>query len=130
MSNRNYWLDLFTWKTWQEFLKAGGDVSGFRENRWKTVQRIKPGDYLLCYLTGVSRWIGVLEVVSEPFKDDSQIWEDDTFPSRINVKIINDLEPETAVPVLDLKDKLSIFQNIKNPNSWGMLFRGSPKKLS
>ena len=24
-------------------------------------------DYLLCHLTGISRWIGVLEVVSEPF---------------------------------------------------------------
>jgi hypothetical protein len=130
LSKRNYWLDLFTWKTWQEFLKAGGDVSGFRENRWKTVQKIKPGDYLLCYLTGISRWIGVLEVISEPFKDDTHIWEYDTFPCRLNVKIINELKPKTAVPVLDLKDRLSIFQNIKNPNSWGMLFRGSPKKLS
>lgn len=129
MPNRSYWLNLFTWKTWKEFLKAGGDVSGFRENRWKTVQRMNPGDYLLCYLTGVSRWIGVLEVVSEPFKDNSEIWDDDTFPSRIKVKIINELELLTAVPVLDLKDKLSIFQNLKNPNSWGMLFRGSPRKL-
>lgn len=129
MSNKNYWLDLFTWKTWQEFLKSGGKVSGFRENRWKTVQKIKPGDYLLCYLTGVSRWIGVLEVVSEAFKDDTHIWEYDTFPCRLNVKIISALEPETAVPVLDLKDRLLMFQNIKNPNSWGMLFRGSPKKL-
>ena len=127
---KQYWLDLFTWKTWQEFLKAGGEVSGFRENRWKTVQRIKPGDYLLCYLTGVSRWIGILEVTSEAFKDDSQIWEVDAFPSRVKVRLINKLEPETAVPVLDLKEKLSIFDNLKNPNSWGMLFRGSPKKLS
>lgn len=53
--SRSYWLDLFTWETWQEFLKSGGNVSGFRESRWKTVQRFKPGDYLLCYLTGVSR---------------------------------------------------------------------------
>ena len=129
--SRNYWVDLFTWRTWQEFLKAGGDVSGFRESRWKTVQRIKPGDYLLCYLTGVSRWIGILEVTSEAFKDDSTIWEyDGVFPSRLRVKLINQLEPETAVPVLELRDKLSLFQNIKNPNSWGMLFRGSPKKLS
>ncbi len=112
-------------------MKAGGDVSGFRESRWKTVQRIKPGDYLLCYLTGVSRWIGILEVTSEAFKDDSTIWEyDGVFPSRLRVKLINQLEPETAVPVLELRDKLSLFQNIKNPNSWGMLFRGSPKKLS
>ena len=77
-------------------MKAGGDVSGFRESRWKTVQRIKPGDYLLCYLTGVSRWIGILEVTSEAFKDDSTIWEyDGVFPSRLRVKLINQLEPET-----------------------------------
>jgi hypothetical protein len=54
-------LDLFTGTTWEEFLAAGGEVSGFRERRWKTVQQMKPGDYLLCYLTGISRWIGVLE---------------------------------------------------------------------
>jgi hypothetical protein len=28
--DRNYWLDLFTAKTWREFLDAGGEVSGFR----------------------------------------------------------------------------------------------------
>jgi EVE domain len=66
---RSYWLDLFTGTTWEEFLAAGGEDSGFRERRWKTLQQMKPGDYLLCYLTGISRWIGVLEVVSEPFKD-------------------------------------------------------------
>jgi predicted RNA-binding protein len=67
----SYWLDLFTGKTWQEFHNAGAKGSGFRESRWRTVQRLKPGDYLLCYLTGVSRFIGVLEVTSEPFKDSS-----------------------------------------------------------
>jgi hypothetical protein len=42
---RTYWLDLFTGKTWDEFLKAGGRVTGFRERRWKTLQRMKAGDY-------------------------------------------------------------------------------------
>jgi hypothetical protein len=46
---QSYWLDLFTGTTWEEFLAAGGEVSGFRERRWKTVQQMKPGDYLLCY---------------------------------------------------------------------------------
>jgi hypothetical protein len=65
---RTYWLDLFTGKTWDEFLKAGGRVTGFRERRWKTLQRMKAGDYLLCYLTGISRFVGVLEVTGEPFR--------------------------------------------------------------
>jgi hypothetical protein len=34
---QTYWLDLFTVQTWKEFLDHGGDVTGFREKRWKTV---------------------------------------------------------------------------------------------
>ena len=74
MTNRSYWLDLFTGATWDEFRKAGSNISGFRKSRWKSVQKIKPGDYLLCYLTGVSRFTGALEVTSKPFQDDSPIW--------------------------------------------------------
>jgi predicted RNA-binding protein len=125
---RNYWLDLFTWKTWREFLESGGEVSGFREGRWKTVQRIKPGDYLLCYLTGIGRWIGILEVTSEPYQDNSPIWKDEIFPSRVRVKVIAQLLPETAVPVRELKDCLSVFQNLKSPFAWTGHFRGSPAK--
>jgi hypothetical protein len=126
--SRSYWLDLFTGKTWQEFLDAGAKVSGFREGRWKTVQRIKPGDYLLCYLTGVSRFIGVLEVMSDPFKDTAPIWKDEVFPCRVEVKEFVSLTPEAAVPIHHLKDQLSIFQNLSSPNAWTGHVRGSPAK--
>ena len=128
MSTRTYWLDLFSGTTWQEFLDAGADVTGFREGRWKTVQQMKPGDYLLCYLTGVSRWIGVLEVVSEAFKDDTPIWKDSAFPCRVHVKPVVCLTPETAVPIFDLRDKLSIFENMSSPFAWTGNLRGSPSK--
>src|SRR5437588_7416217 len=105
MSTRSYWLDLFSWSTWQQFFDAGAEVSGFRENRWKTVQQMKPGDYLLCYLTGVSRWIGVLEMTGKPFRDSSPLWKEDAFPSRVPVRVVSKLTPETAVPVIDLKDQ-------------------------
>ena len=65
MSSRAYWLDLFTGATWREFLDVGAQVTGFRSTRRTTVRQIKEGDYLLCYLTGVSRFIGMLEVVYE-----------------------------------------------------------------
>ena len=126
---RNYWLDLFTGTTWAEFQKAGSSVSGFRESRWKTVQRISPGDYLVCYLTGVSRFIGILEVTSEPYKtDEHDIWEDDVFPCRMRVKPIVELDPETAIPVHELRHQLSFFQNLKSPHAWTGHFRSSPAR--
>jgi hypothetical protein len=127
-SHRTYWLDLFTGATWEQFLAAGGGVSGFRETRCKTVFRMKPGDYLLCYLTGVSRWIGVLELTGEPSTSDEPLWKDEDFPCRVPVRIVHALRPETAVPVLDLRDRLSVFSGLKNPNLWSGAFRGSPAR--
>lgn len=129
MKQPSYWLDLFTFKTWEEFNAAGARVSGFREKRWKTVQHVKPGDYLLCYLTGISRFIGLLEVQSEAYKDESAIWGEELFPSRLKVKSLLQLTPETGVPILDLKDRLTIFKNLdSSPNSWTGFVRGSPSK--
>src|SRR5215208_1584502 len=125
---RSYWLDLFTGTTWQEFLHAGATVSGFRERRWKTLQQVKPGDYFLCYLTGVSRFIGVLEVTSEPYWDETPIWKDEVFPCRVEVEPIATLAPETAVPIFELREQLTIFQNLKSPNAWTGRVRGSPAR--
>jgi predicted RNA-binding protein len=128
MTKRNYWLDLFTGATWNEFKAAGAQVSGFRESRRATVQRIKPGDYLLCYLTGVSRFIGVLEVTDLPYRDNRPIWKDEDFPCRLKVRLVAELTPGTAVPVLELRDKLSFLQNLSTPNAWTGRFRASPVK--
>jgi hypothetical protein len=128
MSEHNYWLDLFTGVTWEEFIAAGGNTSGFRESRWSAVQKIRPGDYLLCYLTGISRFIGVLEATSAAFRDTSPIWQDDDFPCRINVKPIVKLSPSTAVPLVELRDRLSMFREMKSPIAWTGHFRGSPAK--
>ena len=128
MANRTYWLNLFTGTTWQEFLDAGASISGFREGRWRTVQQIKPGDYLLCYMTGISRWIGVLEVVSEPYQDTEPLWKDDVFPCRLRVKPVVTLTPETAVPILSMRDQLSIFSADTSPYAWTGHLRASPTR--
>lgn len=128
MGKPTFWLDLFTGKTWHEFVEAGASVNGFRESRWATVKRISPGDYLLCYLTGVSRFIGMLEVISEPYKDTSPIWQDEEFPCRLKTQVVVALTPETAVPISHLKEQLSIFQHLTSPHAWTGRVRGSPSR--
>jgi hypothetical protein len=125
---RTYWLDLFTVETWNEFQDHGSDVSGFSDKRWATVQRMKPGDHLLCYLTRVSRWVGVLEVVGEPFYDQERIWSSAVYPSRVPVRPVLQLAPEHGVPVLNLREELTVFRDLDNPNRWQGPFRGSPNR--
>jgi predicted RNA-binding protein len=125
---RAYWIDLFTVETWKEFQDHGSDVSGFSEKRWVTVQRMKPTDYLLCYLTRVSRWVGLLEVVGEPYFDEEPIWSSSVYPSRVPVRPVIQLAPEHGVPVLNMRDELTAFRGLDNPNHWQGPFRGSPNK--
>jgi hypothetical protein len=106
----SFWLDLFTWETWNEFLKHGGKVSGFRESRWSTVQKVASGDILLCYLTGVSRFIGALEVVGEPFQDKTPVWHSDVFPARLPVKVTS-----VYSGLLRMADLIAMQPNINIP---------------
>jgi hypothetical protein len=50
-----YWLHLFTGTTWDEFHASGARVTGFRKRMRSNAKRVKLGDVLLCYLTGVMR---------------------------------------------------------------------------
>ena len=111
---QHYFLAVFTPETWEEFLVAGGDVMGFKEGQWGSVQKLGPGDYLLCYLTGVSRLVGALEVTSTPYLDPTPIWTGDPYPSRVRVQEVVRLDPEDAIPIESLRDRLSIFKNPDN----------------
>jgi len=54
----SYWLDLFTGTSWDEFKKHGAKTSGFSHRMRKSVAAMQRGDILLCYMTGVMRWVG------------------------------------------------------------------------
>ena len=125
-----YWLDLFTGTTWTEFQKAGATISGFRPKSWKRAQPVKPGDLFLCYMVSVKRWVGVLEVESGPFKDESSIFAEEVFPIRFKVIPRIMLPAENGVPMELLKGKLSFYQNNMTGKQWSGHVRGSLNKYS
>jgi len=125
-----YWLNLFTGTTWAEFQRAGANLSGFRERNWARASKIKPGDIFLCYLVGVSRWVGLLEIQSERFRDESRVYAEELFPVRFRVKPLVMLTPEHGVPMSDLKGKLSYYPATLKGASWSGHVRNSPTRYS
>ena len=121
----NYWLDLFTGTTWQEFRQAGATVSGFSAKRRTVAQRMKAGDILVCYLTGVMRWVGALEVTGSS-KNADPIWKDQEFPVRFNVNPIIMLEAEHGVPMEQLQGRVKFFASAKDKGKFRGFVRGSP----
>jgi hypothetical protein len=123
-----YWLDLFTGQTWQEFRDYGASVSGFRKRMHNAVERIKPGDILLCYLTGVMRWVGALEVQGRS-GDKKTIWQFDEFPERLDVKPLVLLAPEHGVPMEELEAKVDFYRSRADRPGFNGFLRMSPNRF-
>jgi hypothetical protein len=126
-----HWLNLFSVETWLEAARHGFAVTGFSPKRWELVQRIRPGDLMVCYLTGLSTYVGLLRVNGPAFKDEAPIWSTSVFPSRLPVTPEVLLRPDAGIPVRDLASELSFFQNMPHPysNAWTGHFRGSPNRI-
>ena len=120
-----YWLDLFTGMTWDEFQTSGANVSGFSNRMRRNVERIAVGDVLLCYMTGVMRWVGALEVLG-PSQDKNRIWKDAEFPARLAVKPVVMLSPENGVPMSEIEGRVSFFEGKADRGKFKGFIRMSP----
>lgn len=127
-SPKTYWLNLFTGTTWKEFRAAGATISGFRASRQKLAAKIQPGDVFLCYLTGVMRWVGAVEVRG-PSQEKHAIWSQMSFPVQFEVKPLILLDPETGVPMAHLKGLTSFYVNDQDAGKFKAFLRGSPNRF-
>lgn len=98
-----FFLSLFTPETWEAFQAHGATVSGFRHRQRRIAcERVHQGDTFLCYLVGLSRWCGVLEIISEAYEDDTPIFEDpDPFTWRFKVTPLVCLDVQRAIPIFE-----------------------------
>lgn len=118
-----YYTDLFSPETYEAFSHSNRDISGFQVSQRGQASAIHPGDRLVCYMTRVSRWVGVLEVVSECFENDTPIFypEEDPFVVRFRVRPIMWLGRDKAVPIREDRvwSALSFTRDLpKDSNAW------------
>lgn len=96
-----YFLNLFSPETYETFLHSKRNISGFRIRQENAAGKIHPGDKFICYLTKLSRWIAVLEVMGDYFVDETPIYypENDPFVVRFEVVPVVCLEKELTIPI-------------------------------
>ena len=94
--------------------------------------KIKKGDKLICYITEIQRFIGILEVQGGYYFDNKPIFNkvSDPFTLRFQVKTLVWLPLELSVPIHDDKiwGKLSFTKmHEKNSNQWTHKVFASPR---
>jgi predicted RNA-binding protein len=125
-----YYVDLFSPETYETFIKSNQNISGFRPRQENAASRVQVGDKLICYITKLSRWFGILEVVGTYFKDDTPIFysSNDPFTIRFKVRTLVWLPTEKAVPIREDKvwQRLSFTKGYeKSSSNWTGKLRNS-----
>lgn len=131
-----FYTDLFSPMTYEAFSKSDRTITGFRKRQLNIARAISPGDRLICYMTKLSRWVGILEVVSECFIDEQTrifVEDEDPFIVRFKVKPIVWLDKELSIPIREsvVWNALSFTTGLPQNNPhWTGKFRSSLTKLS
>ena len=130
-----YYLDLFSPETYKAFTESPRDVSGFRPRQRNAATRLKVGDKLICYVTRISRWVGLLRVTSSVFEDSTPIFyrEHDPFIIRFKVQPIVWLPYEYSIPIHDdsVWNSLSFTKDHnKTTSTWTGFLRNSLRQLN
>jgi len=124
---RRYFLGLFTVESWREFKRNGGHLMGFNEKKSKAAARMQPGDRILCYLSKVSAFVGIMEVTGPSYLDHTPIWSDGVFPVRLPVRVVTEVPLSGAVPIRSLRGKLSFMPGSVANTGWTVYVRSSPR---
>ncbi|MBO0937909.1 hypothetical protein J2I47_15230 [Fibrella sp. HMF5335] len=129
-----YYIDLFSPETYAAFTISDQSVSGFRERQRSIATNVKVGDKLICYVTKLSRWVGVLDIKSSFFIDDSPIFTpvNDPFIVRFNVGPTVWLPLDKSPPIeADICwNHLSFTKKLpKKSLAWTGMVRGSLRKI-
>jgi hypothetical protein len=96
-----YFIQLFSPGTHEKFSNSDRTVIGFKKNFKNRLNRIEIGDKLICYLTGLSRFCGVLEIKSKSYIDETPIFtnEFDPYIYRFRVETKIWLDKYNSIPV-------------------------------
>jgi hypothetical protein len=130
-----YFVDLFSPETYEAFGRSDRTITGFRPRQRAAAAKVRPGDKLLCYVTRLSRWAGLLEVVDGPFDDAAAIFQsaDDPFTLRFRVTPSIWLPVDRSVPIHDDRvwKHLSFTRDLPEGSiAWTGHVRGSLTRLS
>ncbi|MDI3282261.1 EVE domain-containing protein [Polyangium sp. 15x6] len=113
-------ITLFSPETYRRFSESKRDTSAVRIRQQKAAERVSVGDFLVAYMTGLSRWVGLFEVTGRAYRDQTPIFaeKDDPFVVRLPIKTHVWLAPQHGLPIHDraLWQKLS-FTRGHEPNS-------------
>lgn len=128
-----YFVDIFSVETYEEFSGTDKRVCGFHPSRRAWVTKIRPGDRIVCYLKGLSCWVGILEVTGALFEAEPGAEAVGEYSLQFPCVPIAWLERGALVPIKrkDVWSALSFTKDVEpGAGGWNAVLRSSGVRLA
>ena len=119
-------------ENWEKTAERGWTLLGLKSTKPGQAGKLKPGDKVVAYATGIKKLIGAVEVTSEPFVDHTPIWGSakkpgEDYPNRVETKPMITLEADEYLDAFDLA------RHLEYARKWGdhisLAFQGNIRPI-
>jgi hypothetical protein len=131
----SYWIVVGSPENFARTAELGFTIQGLKSRHRKKAERMKPGDKIAYYVTGLKAFAGIATIESPYFEDHERIWqssdakkaaEDYPFRVRISPELI--LPLDEAVPAEPIARQMTYVA--KWPaNNWTLAFQGNVHEI-
>lgn len=131
MDAPTYWIIVGSPDNFERTRERGFTMQGIKSRHRKKADRMRPGDKLIYYLTGLKAFGGIATVTSNYFESHERIWstcdpkkEVEDYPFRVNIEPDLVLEPDAFVPAEPIARQMMYVSKWPAAN-WTLAFQGN-----
>ena len=131
----SYWIIVGSPDNFERSEKRGFTVQGMKSRHRKKADRMKAGDKIIYYLTGIKAFGGIATITSPYFESHDRIWqsgdpkkETEDYPFRVNIKPDLVLTAKTATPAEPIARQMTYVSKWPAAN-WTLAFQGNVHEI-
>ena len=130
-----YWIIVSSLDNWRKTAEQGFTVQGIKSRHRKKAERMRPGDKIIYYVTGIKAFAGIATIESDYFESHERIWESgdpkkaaEDYPFRVEISPDLVLDEASFVPAEGVARRMEYAKKWPEKN-WTLAFQGNVHQI-
>jgi|SRR5579884_2437042 len=134
-TNPTYWIIVGSRDNFRRSAERDFTVQGIKSRHRKKAERMRPGDKIVYYITGIKAFAGIATIESPSFESHERIWESgdpkkaaEDYPFRVEISPDLILPDEEFVPAEGVARQMRYVSKWPEAN-WTLAFQGNVHEI-
>jgi hypothetical protein len=135
IANPTYWIVVGSVDNFQRTATRGFTVQGIKSRHRKKAERMKPGDKIVYYLTGIKAFGAIATITSPYFESHEVIWQSgdakkaaEDYPFRVEIEPDLVLDEDDFLPAEGVARRMTYVSKWPVEN-WTLAFQGNVHEI-